>query len=114
MGRLLVLWPRNLKFSYDFILLGPWVTHLHLQNFERRILFLRVFLCSFHFNLRESGRTYDEPFLVLASDGLWDVLSNDQVASITRKVSATRLQGVETPSPMFSFRMMVFFAIKMC
>ena len=32
------------------------------------------------------GDEHDEPFLVLASDGLWDVLSNDEVARLARKV----------------------------
>eukprot|EP00904_Undaria_pinnatifida_P003865 jgi/Undpi1/1347/HiC_scaffold_11.g04739.m1 len=33
----------------------------------------------------DEGDEHDEPFLVLASDGLWDVLSNDEVARLTRK-----------------------------
>ncbi|CAN0203911.1 unnamed protein product, partial [Hapterophycus canaliculatus] len=33
----------------------------------------------------DDGEYHDEPFLVLASDGLWDVLSNAEVAFITRR-----------------------------
>lgn len=40
------------------------------------------------------GEEHDEPFLVLASDGLWDVLSNDEVAYITRRVSIRTLTAV--------------------
>lgn len=33
------------------------------------------------------GIDHDEPFLVLASDGLWDVMSNREVAHLARRVS---------------------------
>lgn len=37
--------------------------------------------------LTQTGKDHNEPFLVLASDGLWDVLSDDQVTSIVQRVS---------------------------
>ena len=43
-----------------------------------------------------AGEIHDEPFLVLASDGLWDVLSFAEVAFITRRVS--RAGGFINPS----------------
>ncbi|CAN0488125.1 unnamed protein product, partial [Laminaria digitata] len=48
------------------------------------------------------GEEHDEPFLVLASDGLWDVLSNQEVARLTRKVC--RLGSPVLPPPLLIVR----------
>lgn len=44
-------------------------------------------------NFHVSGEDHDEPFLVLASDGLWDVLSVGEVSFLVHRVRCCRKRG---------------------